>query len=215
MAASRAPGDNRASRPGVRAKPRRRGWRRRRRAPKTPAPVDGARRARGLERVEIEGLSVAPELFAFIQDEALPGSGVDSAAFWAGASALLQDLAPENRRLLKVRDEIAGEHRRLARGPQRPRATPAAYRAFPDGDRLPPAGGAGLQDTARAASTRRFSNHRRAAAGRAAQQRPLRPERRQLPAGAASTTPSTAPTRSPRRARPCAGATTIPSAARG
>ena len=33
------------------------------------------------------GLQVAEELAAFIEDEALPGLGIDSGAFWAGAAA--------------------------------------------------------------------------------------------------------------------------------
>ncbi|MFN4091496.1 MAG: malate synthase G [Brevundimonas sp.] len=52
------------------------------------------------------GLMVADELAAFIEDEALPGLGIDSGAFWAGAAAIFQRFAPRNRRLLARRDEL-------------------------------------------------------------------------------------------------------------
>ena len=58
------------------------------------------------ERVQIGGLSVAASLHRFVEEEALPGSGLDSAAFWEGASAIVHDLAPRNRELLARRDEL-------------------------------------------------------------------------------------------------------------
>ena len=38
------------------------------------------------DRVALGGLRVAPVLHAFVRDEALPGSGLDEAAFWTGRS---------------------------------------------------------------------------------------------------------------------------------
>jgi len=52
------------------------------------------------------GLDVAQALYDFIETEALPGTGIDSGAFWAGVDALLHDLAPRNRALLATRDAI-------------------------------------------------------------------------------------------------------------
>lgn len=67
------------------------------------------------DRVQIGRLSVAGALHRFIVDEALPGSGVDEAAFWAGADAIVHDLAPRHRELLAKREElqqrIDGYHR--------------------------------------------------------------------------------------------------------
>ena len=37
------------------------------------------------DRIEAAGLLVAPELKAFVADEALPGTGIDEAAFWRDA----------------------------------------------------------------------------------------------------------------------------------
>ena len=58
------------------------------------------------DRVTVGGLQVAPVLHAFVRDEALPGTGVDEDAFWAGVEAILGDFAPRNRELLARRDEL-------------------------------------------------------------------------------------------------------------
>ena len=52
------------------------------------------------------GLEVADELAAFLEDEALPGTGVGADAFWSGVGAVFARFAPENRRLLAVRDDL-------------------------------------------------------------------------------------------------------------
>ncbi|GLB59502.1 malate synthase G [Cytobacillus sp. NCCP-133] len=51
-------------------------------------------------------LKVASELYEFINSEALPESGVNQENFWSGLEALLNDLTPKNKALLKKRDEI-------------------------------------------------------------------------------------------------------------
>ncbi len=61
------------------------------------------------QRIEIDGLQVARALYDFVNDEALPGTGVDGAAFWSGLSAIAHDLAPKNRALLARRDELQGK----------------------------------------------------------------------------------------------------------
>jgi malate synthase len=58
------------------------------------------------QRIDIAGLKVAAELREFIENEALPGTGVAPDAFWSGLSSLIQDLAPKNRALLEKREEI-------------------------------------------------------------------------------------------------------------
>ena len=52
------------------------------------------------------GLEVAGELAAFIEAEALPGTGLEPAAFWTGVAAVFDRFAPENRRLLAIRDDL-------------------------------------------------------------------------------------------------------------
>jgi len=58
------------------------------------------------ERVQVGGLQVAKVLYDFINAEAIPGTGVDAAAFWAGAANVIHDLAPKNRALLAKRDAL-------------------------------------------------------------------------------------------------------------
>jgi malate synthase len=57
-------------------------------------------------RVTVGGLQIAPALHAFVRDEALPGSGIEEAAFWSGVEAILSDFVPRNRDLLARRDEL-------------------------------------------------------------------------------------------------------------
>lgn len=56
--------------------------------------------------IKVGSLQVANELYDFINKEALPGSEVDQQTFWSGLEALIKDLAPKNKQLLAVRDEI-------------------------------------------------------------------------------------------------------------
>ena len=58
------------------------------------------------DRVETNGISVAEELYAFVRDEALPGTGIEEQTFWAGAAALISEFTPQVRELLAVRDRI-------------------------------------------------------------------------------------------------------------
>ena len=58
------------------------------------------------ERQVIEGLHIAPELVDFIENQALPGTGIDAGTFWSGLSRMIHDLGPENRRFLELREEI-------------------------------------------------------------------------------------------------------------
>ncbi|WP_299612047.1 malate synthase G [uncultured Tateyamaria sp.] len=56
--------------------------------------------------VDRSDLQVADSLAHFIETHALPGTGVASADFWAGFSALVHDLGPKNRDLLAKRADI-------------------------------------------------------------------------------------------------------------
>jgi malate synthase len=56
--------------------------------------------------IEKYGLHVHPLLVNFIAIDALPGTGVSEDQFWSGFAAILNDLAPKNRALLKTRDEL-------------------------------------------------------------------------------------------------------------
>ena len=55
------------------------------------------------------GLQVAGELADFVETQLLPGLTIGADAFWAGFAGMLAELAPENRRLLAVRDQMQGQ----------------------------------------------------------------------------------------------------------
>ncbi|WP_287917046.1 malate synthase G [Comamonas sp.] len=60
-------------------------------------------------RTQVHGLQVANELHTFINEQVLPGTGVDAATFWKGFDALVADLAPKNAALLAERDRLQTE----------------------------------------------------------------------------------------------------------
>jgi len=81
-------------------------------------------------RTTVHGLQVATELFRFVEDKVLPGTGVDSAKFWAGFDAIVSDLAPKNAALLAERDRIQTEMDQWHTAHPGPISDMAAYRAF-------------------------------------------------------------------------------------
>ncbi|MFM0246492.1 malate synthase G [Paraburkholderia sediminicola] len=79
------------------------------------------------------GLQVAANLDQFVETEALPGTGIDSAAFWSGFDALVHELAPKNRALLAERDRLQTELDTWHRANPGPVHDVRAYRAFLEG----------------------------------------------------------------------------------
>ncbi len=80
--------------------------------------------------IQGRALSVGAPLYEFIENEALPGSGVDRDAFWAGFAGLLADFTPRNRDLLERREELQAQidawHKERVGQPH----DAATYRAF-------------------------------------------------------------------------------------
>jgi malate synthase len=58
------------------------------------------------ERIQAGNLQVAKELYQFINEQAIPGTGVTSDDFWSGFDALIHDLEPVNKALLAKRDAL-------------------------------------------------------------------------------------------------------------
>ena len=58
------------------------------------------------EHVHVGGLQVAKVLFDFVNNEAIPGTGLTADKFWAGADKVIHDLAPKNKALLAKRDDF-------------------------------------------------------------------------------------------------------------
>src|SRR5690625_4572213 len=56
--------------------------------------------------VKTAGLQVAKILYDFVNQEALPGTGLDRDHFWADFGKLVSDLAPKNKALLAERERI-------------------------------------------------------------------------------------------------------------
>ena len=55
------------------------------------------------------GLQVAQALASFIEERALPNTGIDADAFWRGVAAIFAQFAPENAALLAKRDSIQAQ----------------------------------------------------------------------------------------------------------
>ena len=82
------------------------------------------------ERVQVGGLQVAKALYDFVNNEAIPGTGIAADSFWAGAAAVIKDLAPKNRALLAKRDELQAQIDAWHQARQGQAHDAAAYKAF-------------------------------------------------------------------------------------
>ncbi len=61
------------------------------------------------ERVTVGNLRVAPVLYDFINNEALPGTDLDPDTFWSGVDKVVADLTPKNQELLARRDDLQAQ----------------------------------------------------------------------------------------------------------
>mgnify|MGYP002652080731 FL=1 len=82
------------------------------------------------ERVQVGGLQVAKVLYDFVNNEAIPGTGIAADQFWAGAAAVIKDLAPKNRALLAKRDELQAQIDAWHQARKGQAHDAAAYKAF-------------------------------------------------------------------------------------
>ncbi|MCV7238794.1 malate synthase G [Mycolicibacterium celeriflavum] len=82
------------------------------------------------DRVTVGNLRVAQVLYDFVNNEALPGTGIDPDTFWSGVDKVVADLTPKNDELLARRDELQARidkwHRQRVIEP----LDPEAYKAF-------------------------------------------------------------------------------------
>ena len=79
-------------------------------------------------RTTVHGLKVATVLHRFIEEQVLPGTGIDSDAFWRGFDSIVHDLAPKNAALLAERDRLQSELDRWHRKHPGPVKKPATWR---------------------------------------------------------------------------------------
>ncbi len=82
------------------------------------------------ERTTLHGLQVAINLYRFIEDQVLPGTGMASEAFWKGFDAIVSDLAPRNIALLAERDRLQTELDTWHKANPGPIKDMVAYRGF-------------------------------------------------------------------------------------
>ncbi|MEX0320421.1 MAG: malate synthase G [Ruegeria sp.] len=76
------------------------------------------------------GLQVASELVDFIENHALPGTGVEAGDFWTGMARMVTELAPKNRALLAKRAEMQSRLDAWHVARRSEAHDPVAYEAF-------------------------------------------------------------------------------------
>ncbi|MBX9611491.1 MAG: malate synthase G [Burkholderiales bacterium] len=81
-------------------------------------------------RTPAHRLQVATELHQFIEQQVLPGTGMDAAAFWKGFDAIAHDLGPKNAALLAERDRLQTELDAWHKANPGPIRKMKAYRKF-------------------------------------------------------------------------------------
>lgn len=79
---------------------------------------------------DVANLKVDSALVDFIEREAIPGTGVDAAAFWKGFAALVAEFAPRNAALLAKRDELQKQIDAWHLAHKNKPVDPAAYEVF-------------------------------------------------------------------------------------
>ncbi|SBV31974.1 malate synthase G [uncultured Sphingopyxis sp.] len=82
------------------------------------------------EFLDRSGLSVDSRLADFIEQRALPGTGLDAARFWSDFAGLLAKFAPENAALLAKREDLQTRIDDWHKAREGQAHDPAAYEAF-------------------------------------------------------------------------------------
>ena len=80
--------------------------------------------------IDKSGLAVAAELASFIDEQVLPGTGIEPQAFWSGAADIFARFAPRNRELLAKRDLLQAKIDAWYEAGRDKPADMAAYKAF-------------------------------------------------------------------------------------
>lgn len=82
------------------------------------------------DRVTVGNLRVAPVLYDFVNDEALPGTDIDPDTFWSGVDKVVADLTPKNQDLLRRRDDLQAQIDKWHRARVIGGFEPADYKQF-------------------------------------------------------------------------------------
>jgi malate synthase len=80
--------------------------------------------------IQKAGLKVAETLVRFVEERALPGTGLSSEAFWSGLAGIYERFSPENAALLARRDDLQARVDAWCEARRGQPIEPADYRAF-------------------------------------------------------------------------------------
>ncbi len=82
------------------------------------------------DRIQQGGLQVASVLHHLLESDIAPGTGIAAADFWQGLESVITELAPENRALLQVREDLQAKIDQWHRANSGADYDKAAYKAF-------------------------------------------------------------------------------------
>ena len=82
------------------------------------------------ETVKHGGLTVAKELYEFVNTEALPGTGIAPDSFWSAADEIIHSFSPKIARLLRKRKSLQNKINRWHRSNAGQAIDPVSYRNF-------------------------------------------------------------------------------------
>ncbi|GAB5453350.1 MAG: malate synthase G [Halioglobus sp.] len=82
------------------------------------------------DRVQQGSLQIAPELHQLLEQEIAPGTGVETADFWAALEELINTMGPRNLELLRIREEMQAKIDAWHRSHPGADYDKAAYKAF-------------------------------------------------------------------------------------
>ncbi|MBT5005239.1 MAG: malate synthase G, partial [Halieaceae bacterium] len=82
------------------------------------------------DRIQQGGLQVASVLHQLLESDIAPGSGIAAADFWQALESVITELAPENRALLQVREDLQAKIDQWHRANSGADYDKAAYKAF-------------------------------------------------------------------------------------
>lgn len=61
------------------------------------------------EYITVAGVQIHPMLYQFVNEEVIPGTGVNAQQYWSGVGNLITELAPRNQSLLQRRDQLQAQ----------------------------------------------------------------------------------------------------------
>ncbi len=56
--------------------------------------------------LKIENLKISEDLYRFINEEVMPGTGIDNSDFWKKFDQVVHELTPKNKELIKIREDL-------------------------------------------------------------------------------------------------------------